>query len=300
MLGLIGGTGLGEALFGDAGEEQRVETPFGAPSSPVRVLRWSGVDVAVISRHGEGHVHPPTAVPYRANVFALKKLGVTHLLTSGAVGSLREEVRPRDLILCDQVIDKTTRRAGSFFDEGLAAHVELADPYCPTIRARLGSVARGRGVMATTGATLHEKGTYVCMEGPAFSTRAEANMHRAWGGDVIGMTAMPEARLAREAEMCCAIVAFSTDYDCWRPHPAGTSKEALLTEIIGHLTAATSNAITLLRAFVEDVASRPLPACGCQSALELGLWSRRDRIAPETVERLGPLVARYLGGRRDA
>lgn len=294
MLGLIGGTGLGEALFGDAGTDERVDTPFGAPSSPVRVLRWGGVDVAVIARHGEGHIHPPTSVPYRANVFALKKLGVTHLLTSGAVGSLREELRPRDLVLCDQVIDRTSRRPGTFFDEGLAAHVELADPYCATLRSRLIAVARRPDLAGASAFTLHEKGTYVCMEGPAFSTRAEAQMHRAWGGDVIGMTAMPEARLAREAEMCCALIAFPTDYDCWRPHAEGTSKQALLTEIIGHLRAATANAIGLLRAFVEGVATEPLPSCSCQSALELGLWSRRDRIAPETIERLGPLVARYL------
>lgn len=294
MLGLIGGTGLGEALFGDAGEERHVDTPFGAPSSPVRIVRWGSVEVAVIARHGAGHVLPPTAVPYRANVFALKSLGVTHLLTSGAVGSLREEMKPRDLVLVDQVIDKTTRRASTFFDDGLAAHVELADPYCPTLRSRLAAAARGTSALREAGSTVHERGTYVCMEGPAFSTRAEAHMHRAWGADVVGMTAMPEAKLAREAEMCCAIVAFPTDYDCWRPHPEGTSKEALLAEIIGHLQAATANAIALLRAVVEDVAENPLPPCACQSSLALGIWSKPERVAPATIERLGPLVAKYL------
>lgn len=294
MLGLIGGTGLGDALFGDAGEERHVDTPFGRPSSPVRIVRWGNVEVAVIARHGAGHVIPPSSVPYRANVYALKALGVTHLLTSGAVGSLREELKPRDLVLVDQAIDRTTRRVGTFFDEGLAAHVELAEPYCPTLRARLAAAARASTALRDGGATVHERGTYVCMEGPAFSTQAEAHMHRAWGADVVGMTAMPEAKLAREAEMCCALVAFPTDYDCWRPHAEGTSKEALLAEIIGHLHAATANAIALLRAAVEDVAENPLPACACQSSLALGIWSKPERIAPATIDRLGPLVAKYL------
>ncbi len=295
VLGLIGGTGLGEALFGDAGEEHDIPTPFGRTSSPVRVVRWSGLDVAIVARHGEGHVLPPTAVPYRANVFALKQLGVTHLLTSGAVGSLREELRPRDLVLVDQVIDRTSRRASSFFDElGLAAHVELAQPYCGTLRERLRDIA-SRGSLTSSGITIHERGTYVCMEGPAFSTVAEAHMHRAWGADVVGMTAMPEAKLAREAEMCCALVAFPTDYDCWRPHAPGVAKDALLTEILGHLKHATANAITLLRELVTDLAARPLPPCACQSALELGLWTRKDRIPSTVRDRLGPLVSRYLG-----
>jgi 5'-methylthioadenosine phosphorylase len=294
MLGIIGGTGLGEALFGDAGEERHVDTPFGAPSSPIRVVRWGAVDVAVIARHGEGHVLAPTSVPYRANVFALKKLGVTHLLTSGAVGSLREEYRPRDLVVVDQVIDKTTRRASTFFDEGVAAHVELAEPYCPALRARLVDVARSRGVVRADGVTVHQRATYVCMEGPAFSTRAEAHMHRAWGADLVGMTAMPEAKLAREAEMCCALLAFPTDDDCWRPHAEGTTKEALLAEIIGNVKAATANAIALLRATVEDLAAHPPAPCGCQSALALGIWSKPDRVAPATIERLGPLVAKYF------
>jgi 5'-methylthioadenosine phosphorylase len=293
MLGLIGGTGLGEALFGEAfgnPKEHAIGTPFGRPSSSVRVVSWSGIDVAILSRHGDGHVFPPSMVPYRANVFALKKLGVTHLLTSGAVGSLREEYRPRDLVLVDQIIDKTYRRVPTFFDEGMAVHAELSHPYCATLRARLTAVKAGD-------ATVHPKGTYVCMEGPAFSTVAEANMHRGWGGDLIGMTAMPEARLAREAEMCCALIAFPTDYDCWRPHAPGTSKQALLAEIIDNVKAATANAITLLRAAIEDFAKNPLGPCECHSALELAIWTRRDRIAPAAIEKYGPLVSKYLGAK---
>ena len=290
MLGIIGGTGLGEALFGEwsseAGRDEHVETPFGRPSGPVRVFSWDGTEVAVIARHGEGHVHPPSAVPYRANVYALKKLGVTRLLVTGAVGSLREEIRPRDLVVVDQLIDRTYRREPTFFDRGIAAHVELARPYCPTLRAALVAAAP----------EAHRQGTYVCIEGPSFSTIAESKAHRAWGADLVGMTAMPEARLAREAEMCCALLAFATDYDCWRETDAERSKEALLAEIIQHVKAATEVAVTALRGAVAELArtAADAPDCACQDALKLGIWSRRDAIAPSEIARLGPLVAKYL------
>jgi 5'-methylthioadenosine phosphorylase len=289
MLGIIGGTGLGEALFGGLyGSEHDIDTPFGRPSSPVRVQTWEGVDVAILARHGDGHVLAPSQVPFRANVFALKKLGVTHLLVSGAVGSLREEIRPRDLVVVDQLIDRTYRRAPTFFDEGLAVHAELAEPYCQVLRGRVTAAAR------EASAGVHERGTYVCIEGPAFSTIAEANMHRALGADVVGMTAFPEARLAREAEMCCALVAFATDYDCWRPHPPGTTKQALLAEILGHVKVATENAVGVLRRTIAQLASSPPSPCACQSALELAIWSRRDLIDPRVVARYGPLLARHF------
>ena len=285
MLGIIGGTGLGEALFGETfAEEHVIDTPFGAPSGPIRTLAWAGLEVAVLARHGEGHIHPPAAVPYRANLFALKKLGVTQLLVTGAVGSLREEIAPRELVIVDQVIDRTYRREPSFFDRALAVHVELAEPYCAGLRARLVAAAPDA----------HAKGTYVCVEGPSFSTIAESRAHRAWGADVVGMTAMPEARLAREAEMCCALLAFATDYDCWRPHDAGQTKQALLAEIIGHVAAATTNATAVLRRAVEELARSPRSACACQDALALGIWSRRDRIAPDAIERAGPLLTKYF------
>ena len=286
MLGIIGGTGLGEALFGDAGREHVVPTPFGPPSSPVRVLTWEGTDIAVLARHGDGHLLSPSAVPYRANLFALKKLGVTRLLVSGAVGSLREEIRPRDLVIVDQLIDRTYTRAPTFFDRGVAVHVELSHPYCPRLRDAMLAVCP----------EAHRQGTYVCIEGPSFSTVAEAHAHRAWGADVVGMTAMPEARLAREAEMCCALLAFATDYDCWRPAAPGRAKEALLEEIIGHLRAATDRALDVLRQTVARLATEGAShePCACQSALSLGIWSQRDRILREDIERYGPLVSRYL------
>jgi 5'-methylthioadenosine phosphorylase len=229
-------------------------------------------------------------VPYRANIYALKTLGVTHVLASGAVGSLREEIRPRDLVIVSQLIDKTCRRAPTFFDEGLAVHVEFAEPFCRELRKVLIGAAQGLD------ARVHERGTYVCMEGPAFSTQAESHMHRAWGGDLIGMTAMPEARLAREAEMAYALVALATDYDCWRPHEPGTTPQKLLEEIIGHLQAATANAIALLRAAVAALAAGPLPSSPAHSALELAIWSDRAKIAPEAARKYGPLLARYIKG----
>jgi 5'-methylthioadenosine phosphorylase len=289
VVGVIGGTGLGEALGTiGAGEVREVETPFGRPSSPITLTDVGGVPVALLSRHGEGHMKNPSTVPYRANVWALKSLGVTHVLASGAVGSLREEVQPRHLVVPDQVIDRTHRRAGTFFDD-FAVHVELAQPFCPTLRNVL--VKAGTGLPTR----LHQGGTYVCMEGPQFSTRAESELHRSWGASLIGMTAMPEAKLAREAELCYALVALPTDYDCWKPHPATLDQAKLLEEILGNVKAATQNAVELLRRTIPQMASLADKPCACQSALALAIWSDRSRIPAETRQRLAPILGRYLG-----
>ncbi len=289
-IGLIGGTGLGQALLGEVeGERHAVETPFGAPSGPIVRGRVAGVDVAILARHGEGHVIPPTAVPYRANIYALKSLGVTRIIASGATGSLREEIRPRDLVIADQVIDKTSRRVGTFFDRpGIAAHVELSEPFCPTLRKALLTAAE------SIDTTVHDGGTYVCMEGPAFSTVAESRMHRSWGGDLIGMTCMPEARLAREAEICYALVALPTDYDCWRPHDPGIDKQALLREIMDNLQAATANSVALIKAALKHIDGPGDDDCSCRHALELAIWSDRKKIARETIDRLGVVVEKHL------
>jgi 5'-methylthioadenosine phosphorylase len=290
MIGLIGGTGLGEALFGEAhAEEYDIDTPFGRPSSRVRVVEWHELKIAVLARHGDGHVYNPSQVPYRANIYALKSLGVTHIIASGAVGSLREEMKPRDLVLVDQVIDKTYARTQTFFDRGLAVHVEFAQPFCPDLRRLLLSVA------PKVNARVHHRGTYVCMEGPAFSTVAESKMHRAWRADLVGMTAMPEAKLAREAEICYALIALVTDYDCWRPHPPGADKQKLLEEIIGHLTAATTNAIALMRSAIETLAASPLGKSPIHDALELAIWSDRSKLTPELRKRYGVLLEKYVG-----
>jgi 5'-methylthioadenosine phosphorylase len=288
MVGVIGGTGLGEALGGlAAGEVREIDTPFGRPSGPITLGEVSGVPVALLARHGEGHLLNPSAVPYRANIYALKSLGVTHILASGAVGSLREEVAPRNLVIPDQIIDRTFRRAGTFYEE-LAVHVEFAAPFCGTLRNLL--VKAGTGFPAR----IHQGGTYVCMEGPQFSTRAESELHRSWGASLIGMTAMPEAKLAREAEICYALVALPTDYDCWKPHPAHLDQAKLIEEILANVKAATQNALELIRRAVPQVAALEKP-CACQSALALGIWSDRARIPAEVRDRLRPLLGKYLG-----
>ena len=288
-IGIIGGSGLGDALCsGEQGQPRQVETPFGPPADEIIETEWGGAEIALLNRHGRGHVFSPTEVNYRANIYALKAIGCTHVIASCAVGSLRENLRPKDLVIPDQAIDKTFRRESSFFDGGLVAHVELAAPLCPVLRAHLLSCA---GAVNTT---VHDGGTYVCMEGPTFSTRAESEMHRLWGGDMIGMTAMPEAKLAREAELAYALVCLPSDYDCWRPAPADLDKHGLLKEIIGNLTEATANAITLIKAAVErfdEIADTPTPA---HSALELAFWSDKSKISPETRQRLGPLIEKYV------
>jgi len=286
IIGIIGGSGLGEALGSLGGEAVEVETPFGKPSGPVFLTRIGDRRVALLSRHGKGHMLNPTQVPYRANIWALKSVGATQVLASGAVGSLRQEIAPRDLVVVDQVIDKTFRRPSTFF-ENLAVHVELAAPFCPRLRAAL--IEAGR----RSGHTLHEKGTLVCMEGPQFSTRAESELHRAWGADLIGMTVMPEAKLAREAELCYALISLPTDYDCWQPHEVKDQGDLLRT-VIGNLREATERGLKLIRETLPALAAATGPECHCQSALALGLWSDKSLIPETEKQRLGLLLRKYL------
>ncbi len=343
-VGLIGGSGLGEAMLARAGGTRHdVDTPFGRPSDSVVETTLGGVPVFFLSRHGPGHLLNPSQVPYRANLFALKQLGVTHVIASGAVGSLREEFKPRDLVLPDQIIDKTHRRPGTFFDAA-AVHVEFSEPFCPVLRqlmleagaevsgSDVGSGERGVGGKTdapappptphspppTPAYAVHDRACYVCMEGPAFSSRAESLMHRLWGGDLIGMTAMPEAKLAREAEISYALVALVTDYDSWRRPPAGdlgpgkaaalpaaaarppelapADPYVLLQEIIANLRAAWDNAIDLIERVVTRMAGRQdeLMAAPARDALRLAIWSDKTRIPTDERERLGPLWGRHL------
>jgi len=305
-VGLIGGSGIGQALGSQTdGTRHAVETPFGKPSDSIVETEWAGLPVYFLSRHGPGHLLNPTQVQYRANIFALKKLGCTHIIASGAVGSLREEFKPRDLVIADQVIDKTHRRAGTFY-ENAAVHVEFSEPFCPVLRRILLEAGRGGDQAAGTSFQVHDRGCYVAMEGPAFSTRAESLMHRLWGGDLIGMTAMPEAKLAKEAEMGYALIALVTDYDCWRnaapPAAEGATNKpqadpsALLNEIIGNLDAASGSAIGLMRRAVELMAGQTeaLQQCPAQNALKLAIWSDKAKIDPQEVQRLAPLWMKYF------
>jgi 5'-methylthioadenosine phosphorylase len=286
-IGIIGGSGVGESLIDGMSPTdmatREVDTPFGSPSAPIVTGRYGDVDVALLQRHGAGHVLNPACVPYRANIHALKQIGCTHIVASGATGSLREEIAPGDVVICDQLIDRTDGRPRTFYERA-AVHVEFADPFCPVTRDWL-IAAGGR----LDGTTIHRKGTYVCMEGPSFSTRAESNMHRQWGADLVGMTALPEARLAREAEIAYALIALPTDYDCWRPRAAGHEGASLLEEIIDNLERATRASIDLVKAALADVGplrARPSPA---HAALAQAIWSNPGAIDPAEVERLSVL-----------
>ena len=299
-IGLIGGSGMGELLRSRTqGTQHELQTPFGRPSDAIVETRWEGLPVFFLSRHGPGHLLSPSQVPYRANIFALKSLGVTHIIASGAVGSLREEFKPRDLVIADQVIDKTSRRPATFFDSA-AVHVEFAEPFCPVLRRML--MEEGKASSDTANHRVHDRGCYVCMEGPAFSTRAESLMHRLWGGDLIGMTCLPEAKLAREAEIAYALIALVTDYDCWRPAPAKKEPEQphdpaiLLKEIIANLQSASDNAVVLIERALRRIAQDPraLSASPALNALQLAIWSDKARIPREQVEALAPLWQRYF------
>jgi 5'-methylthioadenosine phosphorylase len=283
-VGIIGGTGLGEALGALGGELVSVDTPFGPPAGPIRIAQVDGVEVALLSRHGEGHRFNPTQVPYRANVFALKALGVTHVIASGATGSLDERIAPKHLVVVDQVLDRTFRRPTTFFDD-FAGHVDFASPFCPTLRGLLNAQAD------SVQTTVHPRGTYVCIEGPTLSSQAESHMHRLLGGHLVGMTAMPEARLMREAELCYALVALPTDYDCWRARPDEAASVDVLSEVIANLKAATEHGLALIRSALRHITAAP---CACQSALAKGIWSSPGTIGPEVRQRLAPLLRKYL------
>jgi len=285
LIGLIGGSGLGEVLAEHITEAKTedIDTPFGKPSAPVLIGTMGARKIAFLNRHGEGHLLAPSQVPYAANIFALKKLGVRSIIASCAVGSLQEEIRPKDLIVVDQFIDKTFRRQGSFFGNIAAVHCELAHPCCSRLRKNILEVAQKISTKT------HDGGTYVCMEGPQFSTRAESLMHRQWGGDLIGMTAMPEAKLAREAQICYGLIAMASDYDCWKTHDLSITKQALLEEIIGNLQEATNNAIELIKALLRSEGGLCDDNCGCRKSLELAVWSKPGRINEGNKQKLAVL-----------
>jgi len=265
LIGIIGGSGLGDALAQHitGPSKETLDTPFGAPSSPVLMGTIGAKKIAFITRHGPGHTLSPTEVPYAANIFALKTLGATTLIASGAVGSLQEQIAPKDLVLVDQFIDKTSKRQNSFFAEMAAVHCEFASPCCNRLRAAI--LESAKNIDAVT----HDRGT--------------------WGADLIGMTALPEAKLAREAQMCYALIALASDYDCWKPHDPSIGKHALLEEIIGNLTAATNNAIELIKAVLQSPAELCDNNCQCRKSLELAVWTKQENINTEKRKKLNVL-----------
>ena len=284
-LGIIGGSGLYALETLSDVESFDIETPFGKPSDPVRVGTIGSARVAFIARHGVGHRLSPSDLPYAANIYALKVLGISRLVSISAVGSLREDYAPRSFVVPNDTIDRTVGRRRTFFDDGVVAHVSLAPPFCPGL-SRVVSEAAVAG-----GLPVHSGGTYVCIEGPQFSTRAESEMFRSWGASVIGMTALPEARLAREAELCYACLAMVTDYDVWHDH-AGPVSVAGVVENLHAMTDAVQRIVVTL-------ASADLDPCsdGCDQALEHAIVTDSREIDEGVRDRLRPVAGRYLDQR---
>ncbi len=277
-LGVIGGSGIYAVDEMESVATHHLVTPFGEPSGAILEGRLGQTDILFLPRHGEGHRLSPSEIPYRANIYALKQLGATHLVSFSAVGSLKPELPPRTLVLPDQIIDRTGQRARTFFEGGVVAHVGIADPYCSVLQASLSSAA-------TESATAIESGgTYVCIEGPQFSTRAESEMFRSWGASVIGMTAMPEARLAREAELCYAAVAMVTDYDVWHQAAADVTVE----EVVANMQANGLAARAVLQQLCRD--GLPDRTCACQHALRGAIMTAAAAIPDDARERLDVLV----------
>jgi 5'-methylthioadenosine phosphorylase len=281
-IGIIGGSGLYEIDGLHQVKRVTLATPFGSPSSPVVLGELDGVRVAFLSRHGRGHRLSPSEINYRANVYALKAIGVRRVISVSAVGSMKDSVKPGDVVLPDQFIDLTKRRFSTFFEGGVVAHVAFGDPVCASLATSL--LGAGRSV----GATVHQGGTYLCMEGPQFSTKAESNLYRQWGVSVIGMTNMPEAKLAREAELCYATVALVTDYDCWHESEEPVTVEAILATLCANVALAKR----LLRAAVKSAAS--VTSCPCQQALQHAIATAPDTIPAGLRRKLALLTERVL------
>jgi len=283
VLGVIGGSGFYQMKGLDKVELMELETPFGRPSDPFYQGRIGEVEVVFLSRHGRGHRILPSEINFRANVFGMKQLGVTHLVSVSTAGSLKEEIHPGELLVPDQFIDRTFKRPETFFGDGLVVHVSLADPVCANLASDLTNAAK------TGDAAIHNGGTYLCMEGPQFSTRAESNLYRSWGASVISMSAMQEARLAREAEMCYAALVLVTDYDCWHETAAAVD----IGEILRVMKANVDKAQDAVSALAHTLGNRPR-TCGCQDALKNTIITDRSAIPQRLIDDLRPLVGKYL------
>jgi 5'-methylthioadenosine phosphorylase len=281
-VGVLGGTGLYQMQGLADIREIEVPTPYGPTSDSITIGELGGVPIAFIPRHGKGHHLLPSEIPVRANIHALKALGVERLISVSAVGSLSEEIAPLDMVVPDQLIDRTNTRPSTFFGDGLVAHVAFGDPFCPQLSELLGDAAND------TEAKVHRGGTYLVMEGPAFSTRAESNLYRSWGASVIGMTALPEAKLAREAEMCFAVLATATDYDAWHEVHADVTVEVILANLSKNVAASQQALRKLIPRLPEH------RGCACESALANALVTAKNLVPEDTLERLSPIVGRYM------
>jgi 5'-methylthioadenosine phosphorylase len=281
-IGIIGGSGLYELEGLTDVRWQKVRTPFGDPSDAYCVGRFAGRRVVFLPRHGRGHRITPSELNFRANIWGLRFLGAQWVLSISAVGSMKEKIRPLDLVIPDQFFDATRRRVSSFFGDGIVAHVGMAEPVCPDLATALEKAA------SQTGATVHRGGTYICIEGPQFSTRAESRIYRGWGVDVIGMTNMPEAKLAREAELCYATLALATDYDVWHETHVAVSVEAVVRNLMKNVETAKD----VLRRIIPAIA--PARACGCSSLLQSAVITSPKAFPPATRKRLGLLLDKYF------
>jgi 5'-methylthioadenosine phosphorylase len=285
-IGIIGGSGLYKMEALKEVEEVQLDTPFGKPSDALIVGTLDGTSVAFLARHGRNHHLTPSELPFRANIHAMKQLGVEYLISASAVGSLKEEAKPLDMVVPDQFIDRTKNRVSTFFGEGIVAHIAFADPVCNNLA---GVVADAVASLELPDVTLHRGGTYVCMEGPAFSTKAESNLYRSWGATVIGMTNLPEAKLAREAEIAYATLALVTDYDCWHPDHDSVTVEM----VIANLHRNATNAQKVIQETVRRLAENP-PISEAHSALKFAILTQLDKVPAATKEKLGLLLQKYL------
>lgn len=282
QIGVIGGSGLYKMEGLLEVEEVKAATPFGQPVDPIILGNLEGVRVAFLARHGRGHRVSPSELPAKANIYALKSLGVERIISVSAVGSLKEEIQPLDLVIPDQIIDHTSGRDSTFFGGGIVAHIAFAEPFCPVLSRILFEAA------TETGARVHKGGTYLAVEGPQLSTRAESQLYRAWGADVIGMTALPEAKLAREAEICYATLAFVTDYDCWHPEYESVTVDMILTNL--------RKGVDTGKRILELVMPR-IPQerdCACATALERAIATAKKYIPDKAKEDLGLLIGKYV------
>lgn len=290
-IGVIGGSGLYQMNVLEEVEEVTLDTPFGAPSDDFLLGEIAGTTVAFLARHGRGHRYLPSEIPFRANIYAMKQLGVEYLISASAIGSLQENVKPLDIVLPDQFIDRTRNRISTFFGDGIVAHIAFADPVCSQLS---GVLADAIAALELPDVTLHRGGTYVCIEGPAFSTKAESHLYRSWGATAIGMTNLPEAKLAREAEIAYATLALVTDYDCWHPNHDSVT----VATVIENLQRNAVNAQKILVETVRRLAADPFVS-EAHSALKFALLSDLNHVSEESFAKLAPILAKYNDSSED-